>query len=129
VKSLLAVLILAAIAGAQTPAPAKRTVDKKFFAVAAFSAAALAIDGYTTARFVDRRTNCHETGEPMLLGRFPSPGRVAGISLAEFALGAALSYALKRQGRRILSYPWAAPVGYRGEVHLGAAIHNLNGCQ
>lgn len=116
-------VLLAITATAQTD---HKTVDKKFFIVSAFSASTLAFDAYTTAA---RHQGCEEMGSPWLLGRNPSTGRIAGVSLGEFALGEGLTYLLKRSHNRVLHYLWPAPVSARAGVHLAAGIHNWDVCR
>lgn len=122
-RVLMAVVVLLAITAAaqDIPKDKPKVVDKRFFAVSAFSASALAFDAYTTAA---RKPGCIEGGEPWLLGRNPSTGRVIGVSIGEFALTEGITYLLKRSHNKVLNYLWPAPAAARGAVHLVAGIHN-----
>lgn len=122
-SQLIAVVVLLVItAVAQDKLPDKpKVIDKKFFVVSAFSASALAFDAYTT---VARKPGCVEGGEPWLLGRDPSVGRVVTVSLGEFVVGEGLTYLLKRSHNKVLHYLWPVPITARGAVHLTAGIHN-----
>jgi hypothetical protein len=126
-KVRLAVVVLLAITAAAQIQDKPKVIDKKFFVVSAFSASALAFDAYTTAA---RKTGCVEGGEPWLLGTNPTPGKIAAVSVGEFALGEGLTYLLKRSHNRLLNYLWPAPITARGAIHLYAGIHNYqSACQ
>lgn len=99
--------------------------DKKFLTVSAINAGAVAFDAYTTARDISVVGGRQEVGEPWLLGRYPSVGRIAGVAAGEFAITESLSYLLKRSHNRVLHNLWALPVAVRSAIHIRAGIHNL----
>lgn len=107
-----------------------QTLDKKFWAVSAFSASSLAADAYTTSWIKPSRSYCNsEGGEVWLLGTTPSDKRLIGVSLGELALGESLMYFTKRSSNRWIHATWPTWAVWRGGLHTYGAVHNFEVCR
>lgn len=122
-KTLLIIVVLAISCPAQT-------LDKKFWAVSAFSATALGLDAYTSSWINPHHADCRtEGGEPWLLGTEPTDKRLIAVGFGEFALGESLMYFTKRTHNRWIHPLWPAWGLLRGGVHIYAVVNNFEVCR
>jgi len=122
-KIIFILIILVASCSAQT-------MDKKFWAVSAFSASALAVDAYTTSWIKPSRSYCNsEGGQVWLLGRTPLDKRLIGVSLGEFVLGESLMYFTKRSSNRWIRVTWPTWGIVRGSIHGYGVYNNFEVCR
>ena len=119
VRTALAVLLLAGVAGASTlpDAPNHVTTRDIIFVSAGFAAASL--DAWTTTRNLAR--GCVEANP--LVGATPSPARVWGFVMGMTVGQELLAWEFKRHGHAKIAGVIAASVA---GAHSAAAIHNLS---
>lgn len=120
---------------------APRVLDKKFWAVSAFTISATLADSYTTSWFAENRAAqwyqwhpygyagipcASEGGEVWLYGRVPSPARSYEVGLGKIAAGETAAYFLKRSHR--FHRFWSAPLFFIGVDSSIGAVNNATHC-
>lgn len=121
--------VIVAIAMLCSPAH-PQTADRAFFTVAAFHAASIALDGYTTAKFVNASHDCAENGATWLYSERPTPARLSLAMLGEFAVGELIGYILKREHAHVGRVPlWTLPAIANSAPHLVGGIRALEICR
>ena len=117
VRTALAVLLLAGVAGASSLPEAPVTTRDIVFVAAGFASASL--DAWTTQRNLAR--GCVEANP--LVGSTPSPARLWGFELGMTAGQELLAWEFKRHGHAKIAGVIAGTVA---GAHLAAAGHNLS---
>lgn len=95
-------------------------LDGKFFAVAAFHASAVGLDGWSTIR-----CGGQENGSRWLYGTWPTERKISLVMVGEFAVTTGAAYLLKRKGSRW----WSLPMLGNDVGHVHGLAHNLAVCQ
>lgn len=128
----------------EMPRPNLRTptADKLFWLHASAFAGSMALDAWSTSRFVnfDRSHANSEWQVPGMctegnrsLGRTPTDGRIAGYFAAWTGSELAATYVLKKITRhfrpRWARESWRAPISYFTAYHTLLGLRNLNDCR